>query len=725
MTTKMRHNYRKLGVSPNAGFAREPYDSSGVMGREFSPLSFQPLSWYDVNAGAVNGYYMNANNIHLPGIAGVYVSTPDSATLHITGDLDLRADVLLADWTPTGTPTVLIGKWGGGSQRAFHFRIGNGSGNGNLQLNWTADGNAPGILVGSSVAPTIADGARLQVRVTLDVDNGAAGNDVKFYTRDPALGLNLTNNTSWVQLGTTQTTPGVTSVFPGTDVLYLNGFTAASWEREMNYYQAVVMNGINGTVVAEFNASNSTFQATGVYTDTVGTNAGVWTANRPASSGALWFRDLTKSNVRYTDAANLGSTGVADTNDPLYLAWTGQDYLYLPGNAIVKDYVSTPSTATLNILGDISIAVKIAPDTFPSAYNSTIIGKTDGGAVRSYEFAIIGNNLRLLWQDAIGNIELVSSPIALPAIMSAGDTKWLAVTLDVDNGAAGKDIRFWYGDDGVTWTQLGTTITAGGVTNIVTSTNVVAVGASVPGGYNQDGKIFQAQIRNGIGPGGAVLGGTLVADFNAGKFLSGSSTTYTDNVGTNGGVWTITRNTAGRKAALVKGKSILLFGTDDYMMLSAGSKPGFGPTNDSTVLLVVRQWATPASDGELYANDGSGARVELYNPGTSTTVRGFVSDGTVATGTGAPPYTLGLLNVVGFVIASAGQNIAIISNTKLAPPTDLSAITGSRAGTLNGVVGSYISGGFSDIELMGVATFNKAITDAELAAFVNYYNAGV
>ena len=114
-----------------------------------------------------------------------WISTPDATALDVTGDIDLRVQVAMDDWTPAGAST-LIGKWDA-ALRSFTLRV---NADGTLSLIWTADGTTS-ITKSSTAATGITDGAVKWVRVTLDVNNGASGNDVKFFLSD--------DGTTWTQ----------------------------------------------------------------------------------------------------------------------------------------------------------------------------------------------------------------------------------------------------------------------------------------------------------------------------------------------------------------------------------------------------------------------------------------------------------------------------------------------------------------------------------------------
>lgn len=191
--------------------------------------------------------------VRLNGSSGNYLSTPDAASLDITGDIDLRAKVSLDDWTPSAQNTIL-GKYNSTtSQRSYQLAITTA---GNITIGWSTDGTAT-LSATSSVATGFADGSMHWIRATLDVDNGAAGKTATFYTSEDGV--------TWTQLGTAQTTASTTSIFSGSAVLEVGSQNAGTSNRMTGkFYEAVVMNGIGGTEVAHpVAAVSSVTDATG------------------------------------------------------------------------------------------------------------------------------------------------------------------------------------------------------------------------------------------------------------------------------------------------------------------------------------------------------------------------------------------------------------------------------------------------------------------------------
>jgi hypothetical protein len=166
----------------------------------------------------------------------------DSVPLSITGDIDIRVELEPGSaWSASNMD--LASKFAFfTNQLSWSLTIVGGR----LRLNWWATAGAPPTLQAeSSVA--IPGTGRQAVRVTLDVDNGAAGNTAMFYTAPSIAG-------PWTQFGTTIVQAGVTSLFDNAIPLRVGagaGASIASYAfSDATFYKFELRSGINGTVVA-------------------------------------------------------------------------------------------------------------------------------------------------------------------------------------------------------------------------------------------------------------------------------------------------------------------------------------------------------------------------------------------------------------------------------------------------------------------------------------------
>ena len=192
-------------------------------------------------------------------------------------------------------------------------------------------------------------------------------------------------------------------------------------------------------------------------------------------------------------------------------------------SGVAGSYFSTPDSVANSITGDIDIRVLIAPEDWTPAVESGVVQKDDAAANREWQFNInTAAKPRLFWWETGGTLRNVTSSAA---ITSANSTVLgVRVTLDVNDGAGGHEVKFWTSPDFVTWTQLGTTQTAGVFTTSIRDQVAPVIVANVLSGL--PGKTYRAQIYNGIN-------GTLAVDFNPN--LSTSAQTFTAATGE---VWT-------------------------------------------------------------------------------------------------------------------------------------------------------------------------------------------
>lgn len=161
-------------------------------------------------------------------------SGPQHAGPNVAADLDVRINLRMPSYAP-GETQAIAGKWTLDSSRSWLLLIGP---TGVLRYNWfNADGSTAGDKV-ASVAVSIADNTDAWLRVVHDVDNGASGNDIRFYTS--------TDGVAWTQVGTTVTTAGVATIFPSTSRYKLASRGSNALTAGTRIYEVQVRDGING-----------------------------------------------------------------------------------------------------------------------------------------------------------------------------------------------------------------------------------------------------------------------------------------------------------------------------------------------------------------------------------------------------------------------------------------------------------------------------------------------
>lgn len=128
------------------------------------------------------------------------LSTPNSATLNITGDIDVRIDVAPTTWD---TPQMLVCRYAVGGNLAWALELGPDR---RLIFLWSPTGLS-GSWYATSTLP-VPRGGRQHVRAALDVNNGAGGSTVSFWVAS-AQG-------DWVRLGNPVVLAGTTSIYAPT-----------------------------------------------------------------------------------------------------------------------------------------------------------------------------------------------------------------------------------------------------------------------------------------------------------------------------------------------------------------------------------------------------------------------------------------------------------------------------------------------------------------------------
>ncbi|MFB7354862.1 hypothetical protein [Streptomyces gardneri] len=172
------------------------------------------------------GYHVGSPWAQSDGTGTNGMTTPHNAAFSVT-DLDLRMDLALEDWTEQ---QGLASRWvAAGNNRSWGVYMG---GTGLIGLVWSPTGTATTITRFSSVPVGAYNGQRLTIRITLDVDNGAGGYELRIYTG------RTVDDTEWTLLGEPLTGTSTTSLYAATAGL------------EFGDHSGLVLNMLNGKAFA-------------------------------------------------------------------------------------------------------------------------------------------------------------------------------------------------------------------------------------------------------------------------------------------------------------------------------------------------------------------------------------------------------------------------------------------------------------------------------------------
>lgn len=282
------------------------------------------------------------------------------------------------------------------------------------------------------------------------------------------------------------------------------------------------------------------------------TSLGTWSTIIRASSGNLTTSSVTinfqykiinanNANPQYNPTLGVARDWAANVSNfqPAYEQHINQ-------GPQTSSKINTPDHVDFDIPGDHDLRFFSSPTVWTNA--ATLIARKDAGSANRFiEWGIVSTSGLVFLSWTQGGVMVTRTSTVAPSTVSVnGRSLWLGVTLDVDNGAGGHDVKFWYWfptsfgsidppADITTWTQLGATVTTAGVASVDTGTGVYILGERDNVNSSQfPGMIYKAQLRNGIN-------GSIV--FNPDFTSNGDGWVVGDALGANhadstGKVWT-------------------------------------------------------------------------------------------------------------------------------------------------------------------------------------------
>lgn len=384
----------------------------------FTPADLTPALWADPSDAATvtisgsSGAYIGPNGLVSPSSGSNYTSTPSHAGIQVTGDIDVRAYLTVADWTPATLNYVLI-KYAGAGGKGYGLRLEIG---GKIGLYY---GTGAERLDQSTVANTLTDGTAGWIRATHATGSG----QTNFYQS--------TDGTNWTQIGTT--VAGTAGAL-GTDTASLIiGSSTGTNNTAGTIHRVKILDGIDGTAVFDADFESATAYVSSFTESALGAPVYV-----------------------------VSSTATSSTASYGYVGPTG---LVCPGTT--GNYASTPHAAAISLANDMDIRVYVAScPTWTPAADGGLTCKKNSGSVAGWRF-LVKTTGALVY--TIGAVADYTSTASVP--FTAGQAGWVRVTRQQSTG----DIKFYTSSDGVSWSQLGTTV-AGSTTTTLTNTEALFVG---------------------------------------------------------------------------------------------------------------------------------------------------------------------------------------------------------------------------------------------------------
>lgn len=359
---------------------------------------------------------------------------------------------------------------------------------------------------------------------------------------------------------------------------------------------------------------------------------------------------------------------------PIYLPFTGQKYLANFG--VSGNKLSTPQTAGNTLSGDMSVVIAVALNSVSSATNNGLMGQYSTAGQRNWHWFQAASTGKLGYfysTDGTTGVGTTSTVTLASVGLADAQLIYLGMYHDVDNGASGNDVYFYWSTDKITWTQLGTTVTtAGAVTRAASTDPILAWHTTATAVLT--GKGYRAELYSGNYFAGT---GTRVVDANAADWPETATNGATQASSTTGEVWTLS-NTAIAKPAMIVASSMM--GFDGTAQFIAATYPTSQPitTYDVEMLPI---W----TNGKVISDGVSAGTMRVKKSGVTPAIT-LDAGSEVASNTG---HVLRAWHIRTTVLNGAGSSVQIDENA----PTTGDAGAGNPGGWTMGADGASLNFG--------------------------------
>lgn len=205
------------------------------------------------------------------------------------------------------------------------------------------------------------------------------------------------------------------------------------------------------------------------------------------------------------------------------------------GAAATSMRLEIDDSAASSITGDIDVRVKIDFHGVALTSSADLCGKFGSAPNRSWRFNVgaSAGKLAFAWSEDGTTERSKTSSVNAPAAVYDNGPVWIRATLDVDNGADGCDVDFFYSANGTDWAQIGDTVTTAGTTSIADTTaktQFIGRGAGALQQQSTDFSFYEMEVY------GSLDGTNRVVDIDVGAMFlrdddGAATSTFYDDMG--------------------------------------------------------------------------------------------------------------------------------------------------------------------------------------------------
>jgi hypothetical protein len=201
------------------------------------------------------------------------------------------------------------------------------------------------------------------------------------------------------------------------------------------------------------------------------------------------------------------ATQATDLNRPRYIKHTGDNYLFQTAQTHATNNPNIAYYSALNIAADMVVEVSTALHDWATASVATLAARIHGGANAAWSLQVQSNAMKFTWFSAGTHTVTSSTTFAI----AANTRMWMRVEYIKNTGSGSYSVKFFTSSDGVTYGQLGATMTGASTGDISDTVSSVSLGIQelgTNGGALQ--RLYSCKLSSGT-----IASNTVVMDWRA------------------------------------------------------------------------------------------------------------------------------------------------------------------------------------------------------------------
>lgn len=332
-----------------------------------------------------------------------------------------------------------------------------------------------------------------------------------------------------------------------------------------------------------------------------------WTSASYSGSGGVL--DLTGNG----DAAQLGSTAGADTNDPTFLPHDGTNYFWNPNLASIATIPLQTSLVVASTAAAATFQMRVLFDDFTPSSEAVFFSWEAGASSWVVGWRLgTGGTFVLNIKDSAGAFNALASTVTLT-------TAGMALSVDYDIRCTVTDMDTTTPDvvwefklpAAGSWTGIGALVSGSMTAGLFENSTTVSMLADGTDGRDGQfpGRLYSASL---------IVDSATIVNLENADIIAGNQTQFTDSA-SSPNTFAIARNTTGLVGAIVDRPMFVLDGVDDYLEIPDHADFKFGIGDFGLMLSGRKHIDSTLVPQFISKREGSDGLSVETNPGTIET----------------------------------------------------------------------------------------------------------